>query len=252
MNRKLENARNLYLIGIRDGKPQQAIKAYTGERYTQHSAGVKTGQAGFIEFFETFLKRNPIRQIEVLRAFTDGPFVFVQVAQSLNHGESKYVTMDMFDTDDNDKIIEHWDVIAADSQTPSSNDLIGGEVEITDLDSTEANKNLVKNFLKLAFVEAQTDSFDRFVDPNIVQHSAWFDGGIEGWRGWQTSGVRYEFILQIIGQGNFVASLSKMRIDGQDHAGFNLFRLSNGKIVEHWDCIETIAAREEWVNSGKF
>jgi predicted SnoaL-like aldol condensation-catalyzing enzyme len=31
------------------------------------------------------------------------------VYQSLNDGEAEWVTTDFFDTDENDKIIEHWD-----------------------------------------------------------------------------------------------------------------------------------------------
>jgi predicted SnoaL-like aldol condensation-catalyzing enzyme len=46
-----------------------------------------------------------------VRFLTDGQYVFVHVFQSLNNGESKWVTMDMFDTDQDDKIIEHWDCI---------------------------------------------------------------------------------------------------------------------------------------------
>lgn len=38
MGRKLENAKNLYLKGIRYGKIE-VVKDYTGDRYTQHSRG---------------------------------------------------------------------------------------------------------------------------------------------------------------------------------------------------------------------
>ena len=48
MSKRLENAVNLYLEGIRDGKVKEAIKKYTGARYTQHSTGVKDGVKGFI------------------------------------------------------------------------------------------------------------------------------------------------------------------------------------------------------------
>jgi hypothetical protein len=34
MSRKLENAHNLYLHGIRDGRPREAVTKYTGDRYT--------------------------------------------------------------------------------------------------------------------------------------------------------------------------------------------------------------------------
>ena len=58
MSQRLDNARNLYLEGIRDGKAREAVTQYTGARYTQHSTGVKDGVEGFIEFFEPFISRN--------------------------------------------------------------------------------------------------------------------------------------------------------------------------------------------------
>jgi len=252
MGNKLENATNLYLSGIRDGQPERAINAYTGERYTQHSAGVKNGQAGFIEFFSGFLERNPVRDIEVLRSIVDGRFVFVHVYQSLNHGESNWVTMDMFDTDSDERIIEHWDVIAPYTLTPSGADMIAGGGEIVDRGQTDGNKLLVNEFLKQGLVEGRENCFDTFVHRDVQQHSAWFGGGVDDWRDWMKSGARCEFVLRVIGEGDHVAALGKMRIGGKDHAAFNLFRIDDGKIAEHWDCIEEIAPREDWANSGKF
>ncbi|MEL6852810.1 MAG: hypothetical protein AAFP92_30145 [Bacteroidota bacterium] len=40
-SQKLQNAKNLYLEGIRDGNAREAVYKYTGDRYTQHSTGVK-------------------------------------------------------------------------------------------------------------------------------------------------------------------------------------------------------------------
>ena len=96
---------------IRDGNYEQAIEAYAGQRYTQHSTPVKDGKEGFIEFFADFVQRKPIRDIEIVRCFEDGPYVFLHVLQTLNNGEFRYVTADIFDTDDDAKLIEHWDII---------------------------------------------------------------------------------------------------------------------------------------------
>jgi predicted SnoaL-like aldol condensation-catalyzing enzyme len=49
-----------------------------------------------------------------------------------------------------------------------------------------------------------------------------------------------------------VVSLSKSFSEVKDYAVFNLFRIENGKIAEHWDCIEVIAPKDQWANSGKF
>ena len=38
-----------------------AASAYTGARLVQHSTGVRDGADGFVEFFEPFIERNPVR-----------------------------------------------------------------------------------------------------------------------------------------------------------------------------------------------
>ena len=41
--------------------------------------------------------------------------------------------------------------------------------------------------------------------------------------------------------------------NGEHVAYYDLFRLDNGKVVEHWDIIETILPKSEWKNqNGKF
>lgn len=112
MGRRLDNARALHLEGIRDGDYVEAIERYAGDRYIQHSTPVRDGKEGFVEFFADFIARNPVRDIEIVRGFEDGRHVFLQAVQTLNHGEYRYVTADIFDTDDEGRLIEHWDMIA--------------------------------------------------------------------------------------------------------------------------------------------
>ena len=45
----------------------------------------------------------------------------------------------------------------------------------------------------------------------------------------------FDFVLQLLGQGNYVVSYGQTQIDGVAYAQYNIFRLENGKIVEHWD-----------------
>ncbi len=89
MSRKIDNAIGLYLEGIRDGNPREAVAKYTGDRYTQHSTGVRDGADGFVEFFEGFIERNPVRDIQIVRALVDGQYLFVHAYQSLNNGEAE-------------------------------------------------------------------------------------------------------------------------------------------------------------------
>lgn len=84
MSEKLNNAKNLYIRGIQDGEIEEVIYCYMGESYTQHSTGVGEGKEGFKAFFIDFFKRNPKRDIQIIRAIEDGEFVFLHVLQNLS------------------------------------------------------------------------------------------------------------------------------------------------------------------------
>ncbi|MGH8534620.1 MAG: nuclear transport factor 2 family protein, partial [Gammaproteobacteria bacterium] len=214
--------------GIRDGNAREAVAKYTGDRYTQHSAGVRDGVEGFVEFFEPFLARNPIRDIRVVRAIEDGQYVFVHVFQSLNHGQAKWVTMDMFDTDSYGKIIEHWDVISKYlDETVSGHSMISGSSEVTDVDSTEQNKALVREFLVEVFQNGNLERCSDYISTeSYTQHSPMVADGIEGTvtfikaQSEQGSAIRYDEIFMVIGQGNFVVSLSKVSMGEKSLAVF--------------------------------
>ena len=256
MSQKLENAKNLYLEGIRDGKIE-VIKQYTGDRYTQHSTGVADGTQGFIDFFEGFLQRTNNRDIRVIRTIEDGNFVFVHVYQDLDKGTAKWVTTDLFDTDQNDKIVEHWDVIAPylePDKTVSGHDMVLGDFEIKDLDKTQENKALVRNFLVDVFQNANHDALEKYVSTEkYIQHNPQVPDGIDAVKQFlATQDFNYDFIFKVIGQGNHVVSYSKAIFDGKELAVFDIFRIENGKIVEHWDNMEPIPPRSEWANTGKF
>lgn len=258
MSQKVDNAVGLYLEGIRDGHPREAVAKYTGDRYTQHSTGVADGAEGFIEFFEPFLDRNPVRDIEIVRALEDGRYVFLQAYQSLNDGEAEWVTTDFFDTDESDRIIEHWDVISAYAAvTPSGHTSLDGPTEITDLEHTEANKTLVRSLIHDVLMDGGSpDSIDRYISADTyVQHNADVADGVESFKAVASIEPRtlvYDEIVLLVGQGNCVATLCRARWEGAPYAQVDLFRIEDGLIVEHWDNAEPVPPESEWVNSGKF
>ncbi len=171
MNRKLENATNLYMHGIRDGHAREAVMKYTGARYTQHSAGVADGVKGFVAFFEPFLERNPVRDIRIVRAIVDGQYVFMHAAQSLNGGASRWITMDLFDTDEDDRIVEHWDVIAPwHDVSVSGRSQVDGPAEPSGAQANEENKALIRSFLVEVFQNGRHDRLDAFVAEDLAQH----------------------------------------------------------------------------------
>ena len=257
MSDKLSNAKNLYMVGIRDGQLQKAVSQYTGALYKQHSTGVKDGAEGFIEFFEPFIKHNKERDIRIIRTIEDGQYVFVHVYQSLNHGESEWVTTDFFDTDDKDKIIEHWDVISQYSdQTPSGHTSIDGPTDICDLDKTAQNKDVVRRLIEDVLMGKSQDKISQYISSaHYVQHNAQVPDGIEPFKRLalaKNKPLIYDEIVLLLGQGNFVATLCKVRLNDEPFAQVDIFRLEDGLIVEHWDNAEPVPPKDQWANSGKF
>ncbi|WP_424969252.1 nuclear transport factor 2 family protein [Dinoroseobacter sp. S76] len=255
MGKGLENVHRIYLEGIAGGNARAAVEAYTGHRYTQHSTGVGDGVEGFLAFFEPFVARNPKRDIEIIRSFEDGPWVFCHAYQSLNDGAARWVTMDMFYTDPEGLILEHWDTIAAyEPEIASGEDMVQG-ARAVDLDAdAAANKALVLEYTKQVRQERRFDKIGRFVADSLIQHAPGIGAGRDALAGWLASDAagHYEMLFQILGQGDFVMTYGKRHASGKDIAVFDLYRVAEGKIVEHWMNAEEISPREAWGNSGKF
>lgn len=251
----LENVRGIYLEGIAGGNAREAVLKYTGHRYTQHSTGVGDGAEGFLEFFEPFVERNPIRDIEVVRIFEDGRWVFCHAYQSLNDGAAQWVTMDMFYTDQNGLILEHWDTIAPYlASTASGEDMVRGKTEVDTAANGDVNKELVLEYTKQVRQPGDLSKLSSFVSENLTQHAPNIGAGRSGLARWLRSedAGSYEMLFRIIGQGDFVVTYGKRHRRGKDVAVFDLYRVEQGLIVEHWMNEEEIAPRENWRNSGKF
>ncbi len=260
MTAKLDNALGLYLEGIRDGKAREALDRYVGDHYTQHSTGVADGKEGFLEFFEPFLERHPQRDIRVVRAFEDGPYVFAHVHQVLDGGATQWVTMDLFLTDDDDRIVEHWDVITPfEGPNPSGHTQADGTTEVRDLDRTEANKAVVRDFIATVLQQGDAAHAPEFISTeSYIQHNTQVGDGLDAFASFaaalaaQGKSIVYHDVAKLVGQGNFVATLSRVSLAGQDLAVFDLFRLEDGLIVEHWDAMEPVPTPDVARNSGKF
>ncbi|MEL7343974.1 MAG: nuclear transport factor 2 family protein [Pseudomonadota bacterium] len=255
MGQGLHNVRAIYLEGIAGGNAREAVHKYTGHRYTQHSTGVGDGAEGFLAFFEPFVARNPKREIEIVRIFEDGPWVFCNAYQSLNDGAAQWVTMDMFYTDADGLILEHWDTIAPYiANTASGEDMVRGTTQVDTAADTKTNTSIVLEYTKQVLQEGDTAKLDRFVSGDIIQRAPGIAAGVAGMKAWLSSEDfgAYEMLFHHFGQGDFVVTYGKRHAKGKDIAVFDVYRLGAGKIVEHWMNEEEISPRDTWGNSGKF
>ena len=228
------------------------------QKYIQHNLAVGDGLAGFGEV----MKATPPQgfKAKVVRAFTDGDFV-------VTHTEYDFfgpkVGFDVFRFE-RGLIVEHWDNLAPITPpNPSGRTQLDGATEVGDTDRTAANKEVVKGFVNDVLLGGQGDKMTTYVNhKQYLQHNSAVADGLDGLGAalqyFAENGMvmKYDKIHRVLGEGNFVLTISEGHFGagaGEHVAFYDLFRLDGGKIVEHWDVIETIPPRSEWKNdNGKF
>ena len=235
---------------------QTPISYINPEKYVQHNLGVGDGLAGFGEV----MKNAPEGgfKAKVVRAFEDGDYVFTHTEYDFFGPK---VGFDVFRFEEG-KIVEHWDNLAEITPpNPSGRTQLDGTTEITDLDKTAANKEVVKNMISDIFQKGESEKTTNYINPEkYLQHNSAVADGLEGLgealKYFAENGMvmEYDQVHKIVGEGNFVLSISEGKFGKGDHvAYYDLFRLEEGKIVEHWDVIQTIPPKSEWKNeNGKF
>ena len=158
-------------------------------------------------------------------------------------------------------IAEHWDNLAALAEpNPSGHTQTDGTMEIKDLDKTEDNRKLVEAFLYDVMqgnnLEKTPDYFD---GDTYIQHNIAIADGVSGLNealgALAEAGIEmiYDEVHMVLAQGNYVLAVSEGTYGGKPTAYYDLWRVENGKIAEHWDVMETIADESTWQNqNGKF
>lgn len=218
-------------------------------KYIQHNLGAKDGLQGFGELMAQ-LPPNSAR-VNTARVFQDSDYDFF----------GPKVGFDIFRFE-NGKIVEHWDNLQETpaSPNPSGHTMTDGPTEVTDLELTEQNKNFVRQFVEDILINGKLDKLAGYYNgDNYTQHNPQIADGLSGLgqalQAMAERGItmKYDKIHKVLGEGNFVLVVSEGSFAGQPTSFYDLFRVENGKIAEHWDTLETIPPQSAWQNqNGKF
>tara|TARA_B100000780_G_C21116755_1_gene451932 strand:- start:1841 stop:2710 length:870 start_codon:yes stop_codon:yes gene_type:complete len=225
-------------------------------KYIQHNLNAADGLAGFGALLQQ-LPPNSAR-VNTVRIFEDGDYVFAQT--DYNFFGPK-IGFDIFRFE-NGQIVEHWDNLQETpvDPNPSGHTMIDGATEVKDLNKTEANKKLVRSFVDDILVNGKMDKIAGYYDgDNYIQHNPQIPDQLSGLGATldalakQGIFMKYDKIHKVLGEGNFVLVVSEGHFGKDYNAFYDLFRVENGKIAEHWDVIEPITPKSEWKNNnGKF
>ena len=224
-------------------------------KYIQHNFAVADGLEGFGALLAQ-LPPNSAR-VNTRRVFADGDFV---IAHTEYNFFGPKIGFDIFRFE-NDRIVEHWDNLQETAgPNPSGRTMIDGPTEASDLDRTAANKTLVRAFVDDILVHGRMEKLAGYFDGDTYrQHNPQIGDGLSGLgaalEAMAKAGItmKYGRIHTVLGEGNFVLAVSEGHLGGRQSSFYDLFRVENGKIAEHWDTIEAIPAKADWKNTnGKF
>lgn len=236
----------------------EATKQLLAPDYIQHNVAVPTGAAPIIGFIPALMDSGI--KVTTHRVITEGDMVVLHNSydNATLFGADVLVGFDVFRVEDG-KVAEHWDnLTAVTDPNPSGHSQVDGPTEVADLDITAGNKALVIDFIETILKGGQVDRITDFLSTTTyIQHNSNIADGLDGLgaalAAMAEQGIQmiYTDVHIVVAEGNFVFTASEGTLGGTPTAFFDLFRVDDGKIVEHWDVIDDIPAKMAHSN-GKF
>ena len=112
----------------------------------------------------------------------------------------------------------------------------------------DANKKLVLDAANMLFVEHKVDqAVDTYFAPDYIQHNPLVPTGAAPMRAffkqfYAANPAATIEISHVLADGDLVAVHYRFKVKPQDRgmAVVDIFRVANGKIVEHWDVAEPV------------
>jgi predicted SnoaL-like aldol condensation-catalyzing enzyme len=241
------------LKALETGDPK-AFSYINPNKYIQHNLDVAEGAAGVAALAKSL---SPGTKVNTIRVFQDGEFVFTHTEYNFFGPK---IGFDIFRFAEG-RIVEHWDNLqeTASQPSPSGHRTIDGLTTATELDRTEANKALMQRYMD-DLLDGRRESFPSYFNGiQYIQHNPWvadtIPGLIAGLQALAAKGqaVVYKNVHKILGEGNFVLVVAEATFGGVPTGIYDLYRIENGKIAEHWDTLQAIPPRSDWKNeNGKF
>jgi predicted SnoaL-like aldol condensation-catalyzing enzyme len=243
------------LKGIETGD-EASVTVVNSDKYIQHNPQTHEGGEGLAALFKRLAKNLP--RVNILRIFSDGDYVFAHTEYDF---DTSRVGFEIFRFE-GELTVEHWDNIQPrGGPNCSGHSMVDGPGEATDLGRTEYNREIVRSFVDEALIDRQLDKLENYIDAeHFTEHNPSIGDGLPALHSAlsdQDSNegvtIKYDRMHRILAEGDFVLTVCEGSVNGVHSSFFDLFRVAQGKIAEHWDTTEVVPPRSEWKNdNGKF
>ncbi|MEU3424517.1 MULTISPECIES: nuclear transport factor 2 family protein [Streptomyces] len=226
-------------------KDPSAVDRWIAADYRQHSSLAADGP----EALRRLVSELPEGfRYEGARVIADGDLVALH-GTYYGFGLDPLVAFDLFRVDVDGKLAEHWDALTPlVTDTASGRTQTDGPTQPSDLDKTEANRALVLEFAEKVLKGADYSALTDYISTETYdQHNPEAADGLDGFGAaaakWAEQGKNlvYKDVHKAVAEGDFVLLQSEGEF-GVPVAYWDLFRVADGKIVEHWDAITPVPA----------
>lgn len=250
---KKEQIREL-LNSIETGDPGP-VAVVNESKYIQHNPLTREGSEGLAALYKRLSLTEP--RVNMVRAFEDGDFVFAHMEYDFS---SRKICFEVFRFEQG-QAVEHWDnIVPRLPPNPSGHSMVDGATQVEDRPLTEANRAFARSFVESVLIGNQPERLGEFInEQGYVEHNPHLGDDVQLLKAKLEAVtdtgrlVEYQQLHRVLAEGNFVLCVSEGFRDGVHSSFYDLFRIAQGKIVEHWDTTEEIPPRSEWKNNnGKF
>lgn len=228
--------------------------------YIQHNPFIPTGLEPFIQMLPVLQENGTTA--ENIRMFQDGNYVFMHNIwrNAKPFGADQMVSFDIIRIDENGKVAEHWDAMTPlVAETASGRTQTDGPTMVVDLDKTEANKAIAKAMVEDILMGKNPNKITDYISAeHYDQHNPAIKDGLSGiveaveYLSSQNNMFKYTKIHKVLGEGNFVLTISEGEWNGTTNVFYDLLRFKEGKAVEHWDVIQPIPTEGLANTNGMF
>ncbi len=236
------------------------MRELANANYIQHNPFIPTGLEPFIQMLPVLQEYGTTA--ENIRMFQDGNYVFMHNIwrNAKPFGADEMISFDIIRLDNNGRVAEHWDAMTPlIKETASGRTQTDGPTTASDLDKTEANKTLAKAMVEDILMGKNPNKITDYISTEQYdQHNPGIKDGLAGiveavqYLTSQNNMFKYTKIHKVLGEGNFVLTVSEGEWSGKKQVFYDLLRFENGKAVEHWDVIQEIPAEGLANDNGMF
>ena len=243
------------MIDIFRNKDVEAVDRNFGRSFVQRDPSLPDGFAG-MRSYAAEIASSPAADITIYRTLVDGDSVLLNSRyEGLKNAPGRTIAMDLFRFADG-KIVEHWG--GQEPEVPDRNlsghTQVDGPTTVEDRDKTGANRTLIQAYREIITVQQHYDRVDDFLAVDYTQHAPGFGDGIERVK------ARYRLDVKpgtshvltprfYVAEGNFVLSVVDAKTD-PPKANYDLFRIADGKIAEHWEVLVPIPPGDQRKNAN--